>query len=461
MKRIQLACLTLTLLLPTVTIDAAPRTVICENFTATWCVYCPDVANGLIMLMDEFPDTCISMQVHGQDDYATSWGNNRHVFYSIPGYPTVWMDGVFSQVGSYGSPAANYSQLRSRYLQRIATPTDVTISTCGWIVDGNTYGLTANVAIEDGGSGKSMIIHCAQVLRNYPSTPSYNYGCFKQAAVQTITLSEGGSQSVNFEFDLDSSSTSHLPDVFFIVWAQSTNSSGPSEVYQADKHVYNSGDCQIDNYIVGPKGDFATISEALAKAGTGDTIQVMPGTYFETLDFGGSNVVVESLGGAEVTIIDGSGNDSVVRMYAQENATLRGFTLQNGSSLLGGGIICNGSPVIEDCIIRNNEAQYGAGIYHLENGSAGPIVSGTWFCSNTGSDIHGDWIDGGGNVFDDECEVNACPADINGDAFVNVSDILLVIDAWGTSGGAADINADGIVDVGDLLEVVGNWGACE
>ena len=37
--------------------EAAPRKVIAENFTATWCTYCPDVAYGLIMLQDEFPDT--------------------------------------------------------------------------------------------------------------------------------------------------------------------------------------------------------------------------------------------------------------------------------------------------------------------------------------------------------------------------------------------------------------------
>ena len=54
----------------------------------------------------------------------------------------------------------------------------------------------------------------------------------------------------------------------------------------------------------------------------------------------------------------------------------------------------------------------------------------------------------------------ACPADCNGDGVVNVSDLLLIIDAWGTSSGC-DINQDGIIDVIDLLDVVGNWGPCE
>ena len=54
---------------------------------------------------------------------------------------------------------------------------------------------------------------------------------------------------------------------------------------------------------------------------------------------------------------------------------------------------------------------------------------------------------------------DACEADCNGDGSVGVSDLLAVIDAWGTSSGC-DVNDDGIVNVSDLLEVVGNWGTC-
>ncbi len=53
-----------------------------------------------------------------------------------------------------------------------------------------------------------------------------------------------------------------------------------------------------------------------------------------------------------------------------------------------------------------------------------------------------------------------CDADCNGDGVVDVSDMLAIIDAWGTGTGC-DINGDGTIDVIDLLEVVGNWGACD
>ena len=53
-----------------------------------------------------------------------------------------------------------------------------------------------------------------------------------------------------------------------------------------------------------------------------------------------------------------------------------------------------------------------------------------------------------------------CPADITGDALVDVLDLLEVLSQWGGSG-TADITGDGLVDVLDLLEVLGAWGPCE
>jgi hypothetical protein len=58
------------------------------------------------------------------------------------------------------------------------------------------------------------------------------------------------------------------------------------------------------------------------------------------------------------------------------------------------------------------------------------------------------------------CDEESCVGDANGDGMVGVSDILIVIDEWGQSGGMGDINDDGAVDVSDLLAVVDAWGAC-
>jgi subtilisin family serine protease len=59
------------------------------------------------------------------------------------------------------------------------------------------------------------------------------------------------------------------------------------------------------------------------------------------------------------------------------------------------------------------------------------------------------------------CNENVCQGDINDDGFVDVIDLLSVIDQWGASDSPADVNGDGIVNVSDLLAIVDAWGACQ
>jgi hypothetical protein len=52
----------------------------------------------------------------------------------------------------------------------------------------------------------------------------------------------------------------------------------------------------------------------------------------------------------------------------------------------------------------------------------------------------------------------SCPADLDGDETVDVTDLLALLAAWGTVG--ADLNDDGTTDVGDLLLLLAAWGPC-
>ena len=74
----------------------------------------------------------------------------------------------------------------------------------------------------------------------------------------------------------------------------------------------------------------------------------------------------------------------------------------------------------------------------------------------------GSWK-GNGTFCEDDgiCDEAPCPGDVNGDAAVDVNDLLLVIADWNTPGsGGTDINGDGIVNVNDLLAVISGWGSC-
>ncbi len=54
-----------------------------------------------------------------------------------------------------------------------------------------------------------------------------------------------------------------------------------------------------------------------------------------------------------------------------------------------------------------------------------------------------------------------CPADINHDNQVNVTDLLAILSSWGPCAGCpADINSDGQVNVTDLLAVISQYGPC-
>ena len=62
--------------------------------------------------------------------------------------------------------------------------------------------------------------------------------------------------------------------------------------------------------------------------------------------------------------------------------------------------------------------------------------------------------------FNNTAVVVVCPADLDGNGFIAVGDILTLISAWGSTNPTLDINESGFVDVGDILMVVSSWGPC-
>ncbi|HUS84372.1 MAG TPA: hypothetical protein VMX56_04445, partial [Anaerolineales bacterium] len=87
--------------------------------------------------------------------------------------------------------------------------------------------------------------------------------------------------------------------------------------------------------------DYPRIQAAIDAASDGDTVLVAPGTYYETIDFLGKAITVESETIPEETIIDAGGAGSVVTFDSEEgrDSVLRGFLLRGGyGNLVGGGV---------------------------------------------------------------------------------------------------------------------------
>ncbi len=142
------------------------------------------------------------------------------------------------------------------------------------------------------------------------------------------------------------------------------------------------------------------IQNAIDNANDTDEIRVAPGTYYESIDFGGKAVWLYGIGGPEVTTIDGTGNYHVVQCVNNEdsNTVLDGFTITGGNAN-GGGSDNNGggmynsasSPTVNNCIFSGNSAYInGGGMLNSTNSS--PIVTNCIFSGNSA-------VYGGGGMF--------------------------------------------------------------
>ncbi len=139
---------------------------------------------------------------------------------------------------------------------------------------------------------------------------------------------------------------------------------------------------------------FATIQKGIDVANEGDTVLVTDGIYIgvgnRDLDFGGKNLVVQSLNGAEYTVLD---CESIGRGFFFHNgedtsSTVDGFTIKNGTDNgldAGGGIRLLGAhPTVLNCIFISNTARHGGAIYLNGNYLALNIrIAGCTFINNS------------------------------------------------------------------------------
>ena len=131
---------------------------------------------------------------------------------------------------------------------------------------------------------------------------------------------------------------------------------------------------------LGVPSQYATVQAAVNAAQNGDTVLIADGTYTGPgnvdIDFGGKNLTVTSQNGAATTIIDCQGSSSANHRgfylhSGEANAVISGLTIENGYEGPngsgrgdGGGILASSAGLmIQNCILENNTAISGGGLY--------------------------------------------------------------------------------------------------
>lgn len=145
------------------------RVVIAEEFTATWCTYCPGAVRALDENYARDYDTLAVIAYHPStsDPFYSSEAVVRANYYSLTGYPTTWFDGVISEVGGmHTGTMYPFFRHHIRVRSAVSSPLDISL-VCNYDSVSNTGNIIAT-AENVSGSAVSGNIHFVIVEDNIP-----------------------------------------------------------------------------------------------------------------------------------------------------------------------------------------------------------------------------------------------------------------------------------------------------
>jgi hypothetical protein len=141
--------------------------------------------------------------------------------------------------------------------------------------------------------------------------------------------------------------------------------------------------------IIGPK---ATIQNGTGTVDDGGTVNVADGTYLENLIIDKN---VNLMGQSQTaTIIDANNAGHGLDIYLNLIVTLTNFSIINGNSALGGGIVNSADLTLTRCTFTDNTAVIGGAIYNFQG-----TVTATDCTFNGNTATSTDFGEGGGAIY--------------------------------------------------------------
>jgi hypothetical protein len=125
----------------------------------------------------------------------------------------------------------------SKFIQRQAVPTPVTMQVGATHVSGNTYRIQIRTCLEAASTAKNLRTYAVVVQDHYPATPTYSRNTFRTATTTAdFLLPPGGCHFETRNVTLDPNWTQ--TNLGIIAWAQTPAAAAPAEVHQAAKDLW-------------------------------------------------------------------------------------------------------------------------------------------------------------------------------------------------------------------------------
>lgn len=210
----------------TASAQATRHNVILEIATGTWCQYCPGAAMGADDLHASGANVGI-VEHHDSDPYETPESVGRYdTYYGVTGFPTAFFDGGNSVVGG-----SNTNSMFSTYNQKytaaigVATPFDITST---WTQNGASIDVSATVnqmgAYSAGNLRLQACVTESHIQVNWQGQTEISFvnrDMYPDHLGQTLTLTQGNSQTLNFNIPISPSWVQNEMEI--VIWVENSS----------------------------------------------------------------------------------------------------------------------------------------------------------------------------------------------------------------------------------------------